>query len=65
MVKRLRRHPLTVESGVRFPLGVPMQQTNPCGLFFYCQKFAIWFLGCYTLNIRRKYDKVRKSKKKS
>ncbi len=23
MVKRLRRHPLTVESRVRFPLGLP------------------------------------------
>lgn len=32
MVKRLRRHPLTVESGVRVPLGVPLNTRK--GIFY-------------------------------
>ena len=34
MVKRLRRRPLTAESGVRFPMGVP-KKTSPLGLVFF------------------------------
>ena len=33
MVKRLRRRPLTAESGVRFPLGLPI---NNLIMFFLC-----------------------------
>ena len=33
MVKRLRRRPLTAESGVRFPMGVPIKAS--CGFFYF------------------------------
>ena len=33
MVKRLRRRPLTAESGVRVPLGVPKKQTHKSCVF--------------------------------
>ena len=36
MVKRLRRRPLTAESGVRFPLGLPNSSTyEPLTKFVY------------------------------
>ena len=38
MVKRLRRHPLTVESGVRFPIGLPRKESTTLVFSFFYQK---------------------------
>ena len=39
MVKRLRRSPLKAESGVRFPLGVPLPDERPAFLFVWKSYF--------------------------
>lgn len=36
MVKRLRRSPLTAETGVRFPVGVPKQKDGQSTILLFC-----------------------------
>ena len=45
MVKRLRHHPFTVESGVRFSLGSPLIKTNLSGLVFINFKSKLFFVN--------------------
>ncbi len=49
MVKRLRRRPLTAESGVRVPLGVPIKSPN--GLFsFHKGTYKLRLFDCRQSN---------------
>ena len=41
MVKRLRRRPLTAESGVRFPMGVPKTCTISCRFLLITSSFLL------------------------
>ena len=47
MVKRLRRRPLTAESGVRFPMGVPKKQVLHGLVFLFSWGIALFV--CATL----------------
>ena len=48
MVKRLRRRPLTAESGVRFPMGVPQKQVQ-LGLVSILPRWGIAHSVCATV----------------
>ena len=45
MVKRLRRRPLTAESRVRFPMGVPNKNLTICQIFLVKnkEKYYVYF----------------------
>ena len=52
MVKRLRRSPLTAESGVRFPLGSPKKKNNSTLRIIFFFVFLFFLSSLFTLTYR-------------
>ena len=63
MVKWLRRRPLTAESRVRFPMGVPRKNCRVCCSIFCCQKMQRFYARNFfytdqTRNVRSAFRSV-------